>query len=480
MQFSKKALAVAIVAVVGVSSPGSASALHAVVGDGAGDLRRGLANETTVDGQPQVKYSQGGEEEQGRQHTSPPHGKLRGGTLRQSTPKGKKEEQRNDNLVHFEDVQPALSQEHGSVDVSSGSIFRDGISSVRKPGYEVRTMWNGDSGTVKGMQGPALGGFYACGAQIRFESPQGTAGDDTGADGLKMKFCHLSSWGQQQDVTVYEGYVGSWKGMVMCPRDEYIEGASVRYEDHIGVGDDTALNGLRIRCRRKDTHKSTDKTIYDGEWGDWKPWVTVGDKFISAAEVRFEDHIGVGDDTAMNGLFFEYETPNNGLSTARIVGTWDLSGSGPNIAIEKTASMTWTNHQESTTETTSALTTSVSAGFDFEMFSSSAEISGTSATLVGTGMGVSFGLTEDQTFSVKCPQNDERMLLWKWHMHQEANDIGPGFESKTYHYICTALNLSPKCPLLDCTDTECQTCISGTTALVGDSRSVQDIRVLDY
>jgi len=274
MQFSKKALIVAIVTVVGVLSPGSVSALHTSGGDGVGDLRHGLANKMTVDGQPQVKHSQGEEEEQGRQHTSPPAGKLRGGTLRQSTPEGKKEEQRNDNLVH--------------------------------------------------------------------------------------------------------------------------------------------------------------------------------------------------------------ETPNNGLSTARIVGTWYLSATGPNIIQEVTGSMEWTNHQESTTETTRALTTSVSAGFDFEMHSASTKISGTAATTVGRGMELSFSLKEDQTYSVTCPQNDEYMSLWKWNMHQEENDIGPGFESNSYHYICTVLSLSPKCPLLDCKDSECQTCVSGTTALAGDSRSVQDTRVLDY
>jgi len=269
--------------------------------------------------------------------------------------------------------------------------------------------------------------------------------------------------------------------MVMCPSDEYIEGASVRYEDQLpGSNDDTTLNGLRIRCRRKDTNESTDLTVYDGVWGDWKPWVTVPNKFVSAAEVRFEDSQGEGDDTAMNGLFFQYETPNNGLSTARIVGSWVLVGSGPNVDQLVTGSMEWTNHQDSTTETTNALTTSVSAGFEFEMLSASTEISGTAATTVGRSMGVSFGLKEARTFSVTCPQNDHVMFLWKWDMHQEENDIGPGFESKSLNFICTSLSLSPKCPLLDCKDDECQTCVSGTTALAGDSRSVQDIRVLDY
>ena len=48
MQFTKKALAVAIITVVGVLSPGSTSALHTPAGDGVGDQRHGSANEMTV------------------------------------------------------------------------------------------------------------------------------------------------------------------------------------------------------------------------------------------------------------------------------------------------------------------------------------------------------------------------------------------------------------------------------------------------
>ena len=54
--------------------------------------------------------------------------------------------------------------------------------------------------------------------------------------------------------------------------------------------------------------------VYSGSWGDWTTVVTVPNKYVKLASVRFEDSQGGADDTAMNGLQFRYETPNNGAT----------------------------------------------------------------------------------------------------------------------------------------------------------------------
>lgn len=53
----------------------------------------------------------------------------------------------------------------------------------------------------------------------------------------------------QEEKTTYPGVWGDWGDMVKCPYGSYINGARVRYEDPIGDGDDTALNGLIVSCK---------------------------------------------------------------------------------------------------------------------------------------------------------------------------------------------------------------------------------------
>ncbi|XP_063302511.1 vitelline membrane outer layer protein 1 homolog [Pelobates fuscus] len=67
--------------------------------------------------------------------------------------------------------------------------------------------------------------------------------------------------------------------------------------------DDTALNGIRIYCERKDsTSGNNPRQSADGSWGEWKPirWCLRG--FIVAFTLRVEEHKTVGDKTAVNNI----------------------------------------------------------------------------------------------------------------------------------------------------------------------------------
>ena len=132
------------------------------------------------------------------------------------------------------------------------------------------TMYQGNWGGWQPWKTSDLN-YYACGANLRFEDSQG-GGDDTAANGLKLKYCLISNWNSQKEVEVYPGIWGSWKGMKMCPANQFIVGAQVRYEDSQGGGDDTALNGLKIYCAPKNTNTGgLWVTVYGGIWGGWKP-----------------------------------------------------------------------------------------------------------------------------------------------------------------------------------------------------------------
>jgi len=159
-------------------------------------------------------------------------------------------------------------------------------------------IYGGLWGGWKGWAGKTSG-YYACGAELRFEDP---GGDDTAGNGLKLRFCDLKNWNSKKTTTVYSGKWGGWKGMKMCPFGKYIGGARVRFEDRQGGGDDTALNGLEIRCVDRYWKGTENIMVYEGVWGDWKPWVNSAGNLVEDARVRFEDP--GGDDTALNGIRF--------------------------------------------------------------------------------------------------------------------------------------------------------------------------------
>jgi hypothetical protein len=41
--------------------------------------------------------------------------------------------------------------------------------------------------------------------------------------------------------------------------------------------------------------------VFDGPKGDWKDWKTNG-MYLVGLKVRYEDHVTIGDNTALNGL----------------------------------------------------------------------------------------------------------------------------------------------------------------------------------
>ena len=207
-------------------------------------------------------------------------------------------------------------------------VYRNETRSLSIHGNEDITIYNGIWGGWKHWRKTQSSGMYACGAELRFEDSQG-GGDDTAANGLKLKYCGLSDWYVQEEQEIWGGNWGGWKGWQMCPYGKYIGAGNVRFEDSQGGGDDTALNGLAIYCVDKDWRNGEVKIVYYGKWGGWKGWSYRANKLVKGARVRYEDSIGRGDDTAMNGIQFNVEKPNFGVSRSQITGEWVPVASGP-------------------------------------------------------------------------------------------------------------------------------------------------------
>ncbi|XP_016105042.1 vitelline membrane outer layer protein 1-like isoform X1 [Sinocyclocheilus grahami] len=107
------------------------------------------------------------------------------------------------------------------------------------------------------------------------------------------------------------GRWGSWGHREMCPTGTYAAGFSLKVEDHIGYRDDTALNGIRLHCVKKNSKGSSNSyhsyaSVHSdvGSWGRWTDikWCPSG--FLTAFQLRVESPKGLGDDTAANNIRF--------------------------------------------------------------------------------------------------------------------------------------------------------------------------------
>lgn len=172
--------------------------------------------------------------------------------------------------------------------------------------------WEGNWGYFK-QPVIAPSGYYVIGAQAKYESSKGGSVDDTAMNGLKLRFRNINNSSDVIDKTIYEGENGEWQDWVVADDGCYAFGAQVRYEDAQGDGDDTAMNGLKLEFRNiNDPQKTiTEKTICEGDWGDWKDWVEAeaGDYFTGGS-VQYEDDQDGVDNTAMNGLIFSLSPLN--------------------------------------------------------------------------------------------------------------------------------------------------------------------------
>lgn len=155
------------------------------------------------------------------------------------------------------------------------------------------------------MDGPK--NFLACGLALRDENGQSAFGDDSATNAIRIIYCRIDSWMEQQEINLNEGLWGNWKEKVMCPKDFFIYGVQAKVEKPQGSGDDTALNGLRAKCRhpKLKTAIATLSLEYGG-WGDWGNWVEYPTSYICGGQIRFEEAQGGGDDSALNGVRFRF------------------------------------------------------------------------------------------------------------------------------------------------------------------------------
>lgn len=148
-------------------------------------------------------------------------------------------------------------------------------------------------------------GTYAVGYRMRVETSQGggisNGNDDTALNAVQL-LCMDPMTGATSLISSHDGLWGSWNQSASCAgADNYLKSARIRIESSQGGGtnDDTAANDVEFGCSQGGTiHAPGGQT-----WGSWSTWKQCpSGTAVCGLRSRFESSQGGGDDTAMNGL----------------------------------------------------------------------------------------------------------------------------------------------------------------------------------
>ena len=72
-----------------------------------------------------------------------------------------------------------------------------------------------------------------------------------------------------------------------CPSGSYVTSMRLRVERD-GSGDDTGVNAVEMQCHTEDGNLVGSITSTQAPRGEWLPWKTCGDGFITQAQLREE------------------------------------------------------------------------------------------------------------------------------------------------------------------------------------------------
>ncbi|MDU8631145.1 metallophosphoesterase [Pseudomonas syringae group sp. 243L2] len=151
-----------------------------------------------------------------------------------------------------------------------------------------------------GTWGPSArcpSGLYINAFDVKGEKWQGDD-DDTAVNAIVM-YCH-----DDVGLRSKEGGWGTFSGYRKCPADQAIVGFQLKMEPSQGDGDDTAVDSVRFVCEGGQSIAAA----YDTSYGVWKKTFRCPAGMVAIGfETRVEDYQGddddkYDDDTALNGM----------------------------------------------------------------------------------------------------------------------------------------------------------------------------------
>ena len=141
-------------------------------------------------------------------------------------------------------------------------------------------------------------GSYAQGFDQRVEASVGSR-DDTGLNTVRLA-CHDRTGKLIEKFETHPGLYGSYGSAPVCAgAGNFLTGVRIKLEAPQGAGDDTAANGVQFACKNGGSI-AADNDLRYGQWSEWRfcPARTA----VCGMEVKVEASRGGGDDTAMNGI----------------------------------------------------------------------------------------------------------------------------------------------------------------------------------
>lgn len=97
---------------------------------------------------------------------------------------------------------------------------------------------------------------------------------------------------------------GDWGPWQYCPPGRYVEAFQLNTEPKLTIGDDTALNGIRLFCGDAKNPDTAVITSSMGPFGEWGKVFSCSQGTLYGFQMRVEPFQGSGDDTASNNIRF--------------------------------------------------------------------------------------------------------------------------------------------------------------------------------
>ncbi|KAM4581618.1 vitelline membrane outer layer protein 1 homolog [Odontesthes bonariensis] len=140
-------------------------------------------------------------------------------------------------------------------------------------------------------------GFFAIGFSVRVE-PMQYLGDDTALNGIRLV---CSKYGERNFLYYVEshtGHTGEWSHPQYCP-EGVLTSFQLRVEPHQGMfGDDSAVNNIKFRCSSNPIIEAPGLSF--GDYGNWSEDCVNG--AICGIETKVEDYQYGLDDSALNDV----------------------------------------------------------------------------------------------------------------------------------------------------------------------------------
>jgi len=142
---------------------------------------------------------------------------------------------------------------------------------------------------------------YVAGMQLKTQYRQ-DVGDETALNAIRLLCVARGSYFPMQSL---EGDLGKWGQTFHCPSNSHVIGFQLRSESDQGAGDNTAGNNLRIICN------AVPERIIEGDGESFGSW-TFGSwqecpkgQVVVGFRTQVQSNQGDGDDTALNNIDME-------------------------------------------------------------------------------------------------------------------------------------------------------------------------------